>query len=231
MKKKVIIAAVCAALVLAVILALVNCGRTGDAPDATETPPIETEQADQSAEPIATQRVATHIPSVKPSPSVRPSATPTAISTSGANEAGNTTPIATSAHRPTTGNTGGAANTPSAPVPVSAATPAPVSTVAPAPVVTPAPAPAPVVTPQPTPAPTPEPVPEEPPRLGGYAYCSCGAVLVSTSAVSTVDFSSSFITVTTSLIIHCGVDAPATILIISLERIFSSKSWAGFSME
>jgi hypothetical protein len=63
-----------------------------------------------------------------------------------------------------------------------AATPPSAQAPAPAPVES-TPTPMPETTPEPTPAPTPEPIPAttpqptEPPKQGGYAYCSCGAAL------------------------------------------------------
>ncbi len=63
------------------------------------------------------------------------------------------------------------------PAPASVPPPQPQPEPEPQPAPAPAPAPEPAPAPQPTPAPTPEPQPEQPAHQGGYAYCSCGAVL------------------------------------------------------
>ncbi len=55
--------------------------------------------------------------------------------------------------------------------------PAPPVVEAPPPAPTSEPAPAPAPAPQPAPAPAPDPQPEQPAPQGGFAYCSCGAVL------------------------------------------------------
>ena len=172
-KRKTWVAAGCIALLAVLCFGLSGVWRVSDAV-SVETPPPESAETDQAA--FSEARAVSSAPeetspaAPAPEPSDTRSPKPE-TGGAGDNPQGGVQPSAGNVEPRNTA--GGTANEPPS-------TPAP-ATVAPTPApAAPDPAPAapqPTPTPEPLPPATPAPQPVEQPKPGGYAYCSCGAVL------------------------------------------------------
>lgn len=173
-KRKIAVAVGCAAVIAAVCFGTLGNANVGGAPVRTESAESMVTLPKQATPKESVEKSISSTTAPTPSELVPGSvATPALVpqtggtgeqpSSGGQPPAGNNEP-----QNPADGEINGTANeTPPAPAPATPAAPKPV---------TPQPTPAPEPAPAP-PTPAPDPQPPQDPKPGGYAYCSCGAVL------------------------------------------------------
>lgn len=178
MKRIFIILMLCAALAVAGCsgekvatvepIAMAEKTEAAEPESVQDTEPEDKDAVDARVTPAGKKEVSPVKESNKPVSTAAPTATP--MPSASSNAGNGDTASSRGSGSDSGGNTELATNPPSTQVPA----PASVEVApAPAPAATPVPTPAP--TPEPTPAPTPQPT--EQPKQGGFAYCSCGAVL------------------------------------------------------